>query len=35
MSLNIVLLTPRRRFIANQFGLGYQVKPWQLFLSVR
>ena len=25
MSLNIVLLTPRRRFIANQYGLGYQI----------
>ena len=25
MPLRIVLLTPRRRFIANRFGLGYQV----------
>src|SRR5437016_198129 len=25
MSLRIVLLTPRRRFIANRFGLGYQL----------
>jgi len=25
MPLDIVLLTPRRRFIANQFGLGYQI----------
>ncbi len=23
--MNIVLLTPRRRFIANRFGLGYQI----------
>jgi anaerobic magnesium-protoporphyrin IX monomethyl ester cyclase len=25
MPLRIVLLTPRRRFIANRFGLGYQI----------
>jgi anaerobic magnesium-protoporphyrin IX monomethyl ester cyclase len=25
MTLNIVLLTPRRQFIANRFGLGYQI----------
>ena len=25
MSLKIVLLTPRRRFIANRYGIGYQI----------
>lgn len=33
MSLNIVLLTPRRRFIANQSGLGYQVPLGLVFLG--
>jgi len=33
MSLDIVLLTPRRRFIANQFGLGYQIPLGLVFLG--
>jgi len=33
MSLNLVLLTPRRRFIANRFGLGYQIPLGLVFLG--
>ena len=33
MSLNIVLLTPRRRFIANRFGLGYQIPLGLVFIG--
>ena len=33
MSLNIVLLTPRRRFLANRFGLGYQMPLGLVFLG--
>ncbi|NOH13519.1 MAG: radical SAM protein [Chloroflexi bacterium] len=33
MSLNIVLLTPRRRFIANRWGLGYQIPLGMVFLG--
>ena len=33
MSQRIVLLTPRRRFIANRFGLGYQVPLGLVFLG--
>ena len=33
MSLNIVLLTPRRQFIANRFGLGYQIPLGLVFIG--
>lgn len=33
MPLNIVLLTPRRRFLANAAGLGYQVPLGLVFLG--
>jgi anaerobic magnesium-protoporphyrin IX monomethyl ester cyclase len=33
MPLEIVLLVPRRRFIANRFGIGYQVPLGMLFLG--
>lgn len=33
MSLDIVLLTPRRRFITNRFGLGYQIPLGLIFLG--
>src|SRR5262250_1289723 len=33
MSLDILLLTPRRRFIANRFGLGYQIPLGLVFLG--
>lgn len=32
-ALNIVLLTPRRRFIANRWGLGYQIPLGLVFLG--
>src|SRR4051812_39254230 len=31
--LNLVLLTPRRRFIANRHGLGYQIPLGLVFLG--
>src|SRR5687767_13283431 len=31
--MNLVLLTPRRRFIANRYGLGYQVPLGLVFLG--
>jgi anaerobic magnesium-protoporphyrin IX monomethyl ester cyclase len=31
--MNVVLLTPRRRFIANRYGLGYQVPLGLVFLG--
>ena len=33
MSQRIILLTPRRRFIANRFGLGYQLPLGLVFLG--
>ena len=33
VSQRIVLLTPRRRFLANRFGLGYQVPLGLVFLG--
>lgn len=33
MPLKIVLLTPRRRFIANRFGLGYQIPLGLVFIG--
>jgi anaerobic magnesium-protoporphyrin IX monomethyl ester cyclase len=33
MPLDIVLLTPRRRFIANRFGLGYQMPLGLIFIG--
>ena len=33
MSLNIVLLTPRRQFIANKYGLGYQIPLGLVFIG--
>lgn len=33
MGLNIVLLTPRRRFLANRFGLGYQIPLGLVFIG--
>src|SRR5262245_57521140 len=33
MPLNIVLLAPRRRFIANRFGLGYQMPLGLVFIG--
>src|SRR6266540_2592322 len=33
MPLEIVLLVPRRRFIANRFGIGYQVPLGMVFLG--
>ena len=33
MSLNIVLLTPRRQFIANRYGLGYQIPLGLVFIG--
>jgi hypothetical protein len=33
MSLDIVLLTPRRRFHANRVGLGYQIPLGLVFLG--
>jgi hypothetical protein len=31
--MDIVLLTPRRRFIANRHGLGYQLPLGHVFLG--
>ena len=33
MSRRIILLTPRRRFLANRYGLGYQVPLGLVFLG--
>lgn len=33
MSANVVLLTPARRFIANRFGLGYQIPLGMVLLG--
>src|SRR5262245_64767095 len=33
MPLDIVLLVPRRRFIANRFGLGYQIPLGMVLLG--
>ncbi len=33
MAQRIILLTPRRRFLANRFGLGYQVPLGLVFLG--
>jgi|GEM_PF-5499342 len=35
MSARIVLITPARRFIANRFGLGYQVPLGLVYMAGR